>query len=420
MLESQEDNTKLSEKLQDRNIEIMGEKACESIGNIRCLLCNGKKIYPGPSYQNHLIHEHGVTQDIEYLIKSSIHKREHKGQLPNFFDQSLQEFAKKEESESASKNTDICTKYDRKILKLKKEVHDLKVIKRNVKFGELNLENLRFKDEIAKLKMKLNEWEKKYFTLNETLLESQEENDKLSEKLHDLKCHERQTQKTLRNEISLAKCEQESLRNEIINKKTYLKMQIKETEKAKREIVVLKANLATPSLCLVCAQRWRNKRKQNQLQDKSATIKSAPKKKMKETKQEQPAKVSGVLVSTQDANNRPTSMDIASSTSSSHCSSPSASISGSYCTNNKNDYFPSKLKRQNSSTGAEKSRYPSSIYSRSRYSSRSPQYSPTSPGYSPTSPQYSPTSPGFSPTSPQYSPTSPGLTWASFLQSSFP
>ena len=278
LLESQEDNTKLSEKLQDRNFQIiMGDygSLCTSIGTIKCLLCGGDKIYPGPRYQNHLIHDHGVVHDVEYLIKSSIHKREHKGQLPNFFDQSLQEFANKEESESASKNTDICTKYDRKILNLKKEIHDLKVIKRKVKFGELNLENLRFKDEIEKLKVELNEWERKYLILNETLLESQEDNNKLTEKLKDLKCHEKHTQNRLRNEINMAYSKVSDIRSN-------LKMKIEEIEKAKREIVKLEAKLATSSLCLLCPPRWNSKRKQQQLQDKSATIKSPPKKKMKE------------------------------------------------------------------------------------------------------------------------------------------
>ena len=50
---------------------------------------------PGPRYQNHLIHEHGVVFDVEYLIKISIHKRDHKGQLPDFVDPS-EKIVKKE------------------------------------------------------------------------------------------------------------------------------------------------------------------------------------------------------------------------------------------------------------------------------------------------------------------------------------
>ena len=60
----------------------MEEPAPKPIGTINCLLCGGTQIYPGPRYQNHLIHEHGVVFDAEYLIKVSIHKRD-KGQLPD-------------------------------------------------------------------------------------------------------------------------------------------------------------------------------------------------------------------------------------------------------------------------------------------------------------------------------------------------
>ena len=49
----------------------------------------------GPRYQNHLIHEHGVVFDVEYLIKISIHKRDHKNQLPDFVDPS-EKIVKKE------------------------------------------------------------------------------------------------------------------------------------------------------------------------------------------------------------------------------------------------------------------------------------------------------------------------------------
>ena len=58
------------------------------IGTINCLLCGGTQIYPGPRYQNHLIQEHGVVHDIEFLIKVSIYKSDHNGHLPNFIDRS--------------------------------------------------------------------------------------------------------------------------------------------------------------------------------------------------------------------------------------------------------------------------------------------------------------------------------------------
>ena len=57
----------------------MEEPAFIPIGTINCLLCGVTQIYPGPKYQNHLIHEHGVVFDVEYLIKISILKRDHKG-----------------------------------------------------------------------------------------------------------------------------------------------------------------------------------------------------------------------------------------------------------------------------------------------------------------------------------------------------
>lgn len=75
----------------------MEEKACKSIGTIKCLLCDGDRIYPGPSYKNHLIHEHGVTHNVEYLIKLSIHKRDHKDQLPDFIEEPSQKCSNKEE-----------------------------------------------------------------------------------------------------------------------------------------------------------------------------------------------------------------------------------------------------------------------------------------------------------------------------------
>ena len=81
----------------------MEELASKPIGTLDCLLCGGAQIYPGPRYQNHLIHEHGVVFNVEYLIKSSIHKRYHKGQLPNFMINSGSEEAKKENKKKKKK-----------------------------------------------------------------------------------------------------------------------------------------------------------------------------------------------------------------------------------------------------------------------------------------------------------------------------
>ena len=256
------------------------------------------------------------------------------------------------ESESAVKSTDICTKYERKIISLNKEIHDLKVDKQKVNFSELNLKNLRLTAENARLQLGWNECEKKCFTLNETLLESQEDNNKLSEKLQDLKCHEKQTQNTLRNEIDAAF-------SKVIDIRSDLKMQIAETEKAKREIVKLEAKLATP-----CPPRWNNKRKQQRLQDESATIKSPPKKKRNETELEQPAADSNVPVSTPNADYMPTPMNIASSPSRSYSSSRSTSGS----------HFRSSSRSSSISTSG--SRFHSSACSSSRStSSRSQRHS---------------------------------------------
>ena len=262
------------------------------------------------------------------------------------------------ESETAVKNTDICTKYERKIISLNKEIHDLKVDKQKVNFSELNLKNLRLTAENARLQLGWNECEKKCFTLNENLLESQEDNNKLSEKLQDLKCYERQTQNTLRNEIDAAF-------SKVIDIRSDLKMQIAETEKAKREIVKLEAKLATPSFC---PPSWNNKRKQQRLQDESATIKSPPKKKRNETEHEQPAADSNVPVSTPNAEYTPTPMNIASSPSCSHSSSRTTSGS----------HFRSPSLSSSISTSG--SRFHSSARSSSRStSSRSQRHSEKSP-----------------------------------------
>ena len=55
------------------------------IGTIKCLLCGGTQIYPGPRYQNHLINEHGAVFDVEYLIQITLFKKEH-DKLPELND----------------------------------------------------------------------------------------------------------------------------------------------------------------------------------------------------------------------------------------------------------------------------------------------------------------------------------------------
>eukprot|EP00092_Neocalanus_flemingeri_P030129 GFUD01032707.1.p1 GENE.GFUD01032707.1~~GFUD01032707.1.p1 ORF type:complete len:653 (-),score=136.83 GFUD01032707.1:29-1936(-) len=42
---------------------------------IHCLLCGGAFLYPGPRYSAHLLNEHGVVYDIDFLIQVSLHKK---------------------------------------------------------------------------------------------------------------------------------------------------------------------------------------------------------------------------------------------------------------------------------------------------------------------------------------------------------
>ena len=44
-------------------------------GTIICLLCGGAFLYPGPRYMAHLLHEHGVVYDVDFLVQVSLHKK---------------------------------------------------------------------------------------------------------------------------------------------------------------------------------------------------------------------------------------------------------------------------------------------------------------------------------------------------------
>jgi len=194
------------------------------------------------------------------------------------------------ENESALKDNNICIKYERKILDLKKEIHDLNNcnILTDDK-SELNLENLRLKGENLRLEKDNLKWQRNYGILHEASLEIQEDNHKLSTKLQDLKSHEKNVQKTLRDALDRKKKQNKKnlikfieASNKLAEKQFELDMQFSETKKAESEIKALQAKYLNwvPSYQI---PRMNNKRKQQQLQDKSA-----PKKKKKQTVQEQP------------------------------------------------------------------------------------------------------------------------------------
>jgi len=44
------------------------------MGKITCFLCGGVHIYPGPRFSNHLLHEHGVVFNQEYIVSVSQYK----------------------------------------------------------------------------------------------------------------------------------------------------------------------------------------------------------------------------------------------------------------------------------------------------------------------------------------------------------
>ena len=371
------------------------------------------------------------------------------------------------ESESALKNTDICNEYEEKILNLNKEIHDLKIHKQKVNFSELNEKNLKLKAENVRLELGLKECEKKCFTLNGTLLESQEDNIKLTTKLLDLKSHERNVQKTLRDAIEEEKAKKkeylgqfieakrEFIRKKKQNKKSLLKFvdasnklaekqieldtQIAATKKSESEIKALQAKYLNwvPSY-----QIPRRNKKRKQLQDKSATIKPPTNKKKK-----QPSDESNTPAPTPDysptpirksrSRSRSSSPSLRSISSSrspirydqdtlipngqqsrSRSSSRSSTNSSNRSTSPDSQYTPtwprSRLRLRSSSRSSSgsssRSSSNSSCSSSPSYSRTTTQYSPNSPGYTPTSPQYSPNSPGYSPTNPSYSLTSPEYT----------
>ena len=377
------------------------------------------------------------------------------------------------ENESALRDTNIAIKYVRKILDLKKEIRDLNVDKLTGDKSELNLENLRLKGENLRLEQDNLKLHRDYKIQNDASLELQEENHNLSTKLQDLKSHERNVQKTLRDALDKKKKQNKKnlikfidASNNLIDKQFELDMQISETKKAESEIKALQAKYLTwvPSYQI---SKRSNKRKQ-QLQLKSATIKSPPNKKKKE-----PAEEFNAPVSTPEYT--PTSIRISRSCSSSSSlrsgsssrspiryvqddtlipnrgqsrsrsrSSSSSSSNSSSCStlsdsDPKSPKYTSTLPHSRScSSSLRSSACSSSNPSSPRYSCTNPQYTPTWPRsslrsssgssassssysfrsssssysrtstqYSPNSPQYSPPSLGYSPTSPQYSPNSP-------------
>ena len=306
------------------------------------------------------------------------------------------------ESESALKHTDICTEYEKKILNLEKEIHDLKADKQKVNFSELNEKNLRLKAENVRLELGWKECEKKLFTLNGTSLESRMENIKLCTKMIDLKSHERNVQKSLRDALDRKNKENKEnlikfhrIKSFLNTKQSQLEKQIAETEKAEGKIKALQEkylNWVPP----YHSPRRNNKRKQ-QLQDKSATM-NPPKNK----KKKQPAEESDTPVSTPEDTPTPSR----TSRSRSRSSSPSLRFSSL-------SRSPIRYVQDDSNAGEQScSRSSSPSYSRT-----STQYSPNSPGYTLTSPRrsrfhsslpiYSGSSTQYSPNSPGYTPTSP-------------
>ena len=103
-----------------------------------------------------------------------------------------------------------------------------------LKVIELSSEILRLKAENLRLNEENYPFEQSELELNKTILELQEDNSKLSNKLEDLKFHERKVQKMLREEIDLAD-------SKLIEMNFNLNKQIGETKKAKKEIIALEA-----------------------------------------------------------------------------------------------------------------------------------------------------------------------------------
>ena len=248
------------------------------------------------------------------------------------------------ETENGLKDNKLRIKYEERILNLKKEICNLKADKltccvttlgeeSKIKLENLNLKtanlalkakNVKLEDEDLNLKtaslalkaknLKLEEknliFEKKNVELQsrqkifcESEVELQRENIKLSKKLENLKFHERNTQKMLRDNID----EINSKRNDI---KYDLDMQIAETKKAKREIMALEAKYATwvPSYQMPRRNYKRKPETTRQHESKLATNQSPPQKKKKQTLQKLPAVESNteVIESLEDVHISPT------------------------------------------------------------------------------------------------------------------
>ena len=187
-----------------------------------------------------------------------------------------------------------------------------------LKLTELSSEILRLKTENLRLEEENYPLMHSEVFLNTTILELKEDNNNLSNKLEDLKIHERKTQKMLRQEIDCAD-------SKLIEMNFNLNMQIEETNKAKKEILALEAKidladsklieinfnlnmqigetkkakkeiLALEAKCITKVPsdqipRRNDKRKPEitgELQSKSATIKLPQQKKIKQTAQKQP------------------------------------------------------------------------------------------------------------------------------------
>jgi len=80
---------------------------------IPCLLCGGLHLHPGPSYRNHLLHGHGVTIHLEFLVSVSNHLLG-KATLPTVPDcykaKTVKEVVEKEEILSSQIECDLCGK----------------------------------------------------------------------------------------------------------------------------------------------------------------------------------------------------------------------------------------------------------------------------------------------------------------------
>ena len=184
------------------------------------------------------------------------------------------------ETEKALKDKDLCIKYEEKIFNLNKEIHKLKSDKLEIgEKNELKKEILRLKAENLKFENENQQFLRSQIEDNEQNEELHLKNIKLSKKLQDFKLDERKVQKVLRDEIDAANSKLSDMKDD-------LKMQIAETNKAKREIIALEAK------CVPSDQipRKKNKRKSEngELQSNSAKFKLPHQKKRKQTVEKKP------------------------------------------------------------------------------------------------------------------------------------